>query len=173
MELHKDISKANGEVKSSEIDAKTKEINVKAFLRLIRYAEHHREDDGVYYLLFGGKQKFTDTRKHPNMRIRAWGTSSDVAGAYQIKYISWSEAKKRGILFDFTPASQDKYAIWRLKTRGALEFIEAGEIEKAISKSQLRKEWTSLPGAKESNMKMSEAIERFEKYKKELWDGLR
>lgn len=87
------------------------EVHIKAFLKLIRYAEHKREDDGVYYLLYGGKQTFTDTSKHPN-KIKKWGKESTVAGAYQILNETWEGAKKKGIANDFTPLSQDKIATW-------------------------------------------------------------
>ncbi|MRR06240.1 MAG: hypothetical protein EG828_04750 [Deltaproteobacteria bacterium] len=140
-------------------------INVKAFLKLIRYAEHKREDDEVYYLLFGGKEKFTDTAAHPDRKMKAWGTTSSAAGAYQILSNTWKGAKKEGIVSDFTPASQDKLARWKLTTRGALKFVEAGEVEKAVAK--LRNEWTSLPGASQSHMTMIEAKKRFQKYVKE------
>lgn len=140
-------------------------INTRAFLKLIRYAEHKREDDEVYYLLFGGKEKFTNTSTHPDLKMKAWGTTSTAAGAYQILSGTWKGAKKDGIISDFTPASQDKLARWKLKTRGALQYVEAGDVEKAIAK--LRNEWTSLPGASQSHMAMSEAKKRFEKYVKE------
>lgn len=138
------------------------EINIKAFLKLIRYAEHYREDDEVYYLLYGGKEKFTDTSQHPNKLIRAWGRSSTAAGAYQILKATWDEAKKKGIVSDFTPASQDKIALWKIQTRGAMNFVKTGDVEKAVA--ALRNEWTSLPGASQSKMKMDEAKERFNKY---------
>jgi muramidase (phage lysozyme) len=48
------------------------EINLKAFLKLIRFAEHKRDDDGVYYIVYGGST-FTDTSKHPNKAMTAWG----------------------------------------------------------------------------------------------------
>lgn len=142
-----------------------KEINVKAFLKLIRYAEHGREDEGVYFLLYGGKETFTNIRRHPNKRIKAWGMTSTAAGAYQILYKTWNGAKADGIVFDFSPSSQDKLAVWKLKTRGALGFVEAGDVENAVAK--LRNEWTSLPGASQSHMKMNEARQLFEKYVKE------
>ena len=51
-------------------------VNVKAFLKLIRYAEHGNESDRVYYKLYGGKREFTDTSTHPlEEPIEAWGRS--------------------------------------------------------------------------------------------------
>lgn len=138
-----------------------KDINVKAFLKLIRFAEHKREDDGVYYVIFGGGT-FSDTSKHPNKVVTRWGHTSSAAGAYQILHGTWEEAKKLGIMMDFTPASQDKFAIWKLNTRGALPFVEAGEVEKAIARCV--KEWRSLPGATQSGIKMADAKAKFQQY---------
>lgn len=141
------------------------EINIKAFLKLIRYAEHGREDDDVYYLLYGGKQKFSDTTQHPNKAIEAWGHTSNAAGAYQILFSTWNEAKQKSIVADFSPDAQDTIARWKLETRKAMAFVKAGELEKAIA--VLRNEWTSLPGASQSKMTMTEAKERFAGYVKE------
>jgi muramidase (phage lysozyme) len=62
------------------------EVNVAAFLKPIRHAEHKSDDDRVYFLLYGGQQSFVDTSKHPNKAITAWGQTSTAAGAYQILY---------------------------------------------------------------------------------------
>jgi muramidase (phage lysozyme) len=141
------------------------DINVRAFLRLIRYAEHTSDEDDVYYIIYGGLT-FSDMTKHPNTLGKRWGKQSTAAGAYQILYGTWEEAKKKGIALDFTKESQDKIAVWKLKTRKAYDLIVAGELEAAIGK--LRNEWTSLPGAKQSNMTMEEAKMRFAFYKAQI-----
>jgi len=139
------------------------DVNVKAFLKLIRYAEHGREDDGVYYVLYGGKQTFTDTSKHPLEKpIMAWGRPSTAAGAYQIRNPTWKGAQAAGVAHDFIPASQDKVAIWLIRTKGALPLVLEGKVEDAIV--ILRPIWTSLPGASQSKMQMSEAKQLFSKY---------
>ena len=137
-------------------------INVAAFLRLIRFAEHHSDSDDVYFLLYGGQQRFTDTSKHPDRAVTAWGHTSTAAGAYQILYATWKEAKERGIVTDFSKASQDKLAIEKLRSRHALGYIQQGDIDHAIP--LLRKEWTSLPGGSQSKMTMDEARKLFSKY---------
>ncbi len=142
------------------------DINVKAFLKLLRYAEHRREDNSVYYILYGGKQTFSDASKHPNKHIKAWGRESTAAGAYQILKGTYDEAVDRGIVRDFTPDSQDKLAIWKIKSRGALDFVRSGDVERAIGR--LRSEWASLPGASQSNLTMPDAMERFNRYVKEF-----
>lgn len=142
------------------------EINIAAFLKFIRYAEHQREDEGVYFLLYGGQQSFVDTSKHPNKAITAWGRTSTAAGAYQILYSTWKEAKDKGVVIDFSKASQDKLATSKLISRGALQYIKNGDIDNAIP--LLRNEWTSMPGAAQSKMTMTKAHELFAKYVAEL-----
>ncbi|MDF0605304.1 glycoside hydrolase family 104 protein [Neisseriaceae bacterium TC5R-5] len=144
------------------------EINVAAFLKLIRFAEHGTDNDSVYFLLYGGKKSFTDVTKHPNNPQTAWGRTSTAAGAYQILAPTWQEAKERSVVSDFSKASQDKLALAKLRSRGALLFVQQGDIESAITRTSLRKEWASLPGASQSNMTMQAARERFNKYVQEL-----
>lgn len=141
-----------------------REIRVKAFLKLIRYAEHKREDDGVYMIIFGGGG-FTDMSKHPNKLVKKWGRKSTAAGAYQITKVTWDEAKHKGVANDFSRTSQDKIARWKFETKKAISHIEDGDIEQAIP--HLRTTWTSLPGAKEAAISMTEAKKRFETYIKE------
>ncbi|MBV8621316.1 MAG: glycoside hydrolase family 104 protein [Curvibacter sp.] len=138
------------------------ETNVAAFLKLIRFAEHRTDSDEVYFLLYGGRQTFTDTSQHPNRAITAWGHTSTAAGAYQILYPTWKEAKDKGVVSDFSKASQDKLARAKLQSRGALSAIQKGDIERAIP--FLRSEWTSLPGAKQSKMTMAQARVFFDQY---------
>lgn len=145
-------------------------INVRAFLKLIRYAEHERDDDGVYMILYGGAT-FTGVAEHPNKAVTKWGHTSNAAGAYQILYSTWAEAKKKGIVLDFSRASQDILAVKKLHSRGAYAFVVAGDVENAIPK--LRNEWTSLPGAKQSKMTMEAGKQRFAQYVKELEDAMK
>lgn len=146
-------------------DCTIESVNVRAFLRLIRFAEHQTDDSRVYYTLYGGGS-FIDTDKHPNKAVKRWGHTSTAAGAYQILYGTWLEAKQKGIVSDFSPAAQDKLAFTKLKTRGALSYVCAGDIENAIAK--LRQEWTSLPGASQSDFSMKAAKERYTTYVQQL-----
>jgi len=140
----------------------TPEQNVNAFLRLIRYAEHHKDDSSVYNTLYGGGH-FSGYATHPNKNgTTRWGHTSPAAGAYQILWSTWDEQRRRGLVKDFSPAAQDAIAREKLKTRGATPYIEKGDIESAIPK--LRKEWTSLPGAAQSKMSMQEARHLFNKF---------
>jgi lysozyme len=142
----------------------SEEINVKAFLKLIRFAEHGRDDPAVYNTLYGGST-FTGYTAHPNKRMKRWGFESTAAGAYQILYRTWLEAKTQGVVSDFSPANQDKLARRKLETRRALPYIRTGNIEAAIP--LLRKEWTSLPGAEQSKMPMEKARHLFDGFVQE------
>jgi len=57
----------------------------------------------------------------------------------------WAHYKGLLNLPDFSPSSQDKWAIQLIKERRALADIEAGNIVKAIN--NCRNIWASLPGA--------------------------
>lgn len=138
------------------------QTHVAAFLRLIRFAEHHRDSPDVYYLLYGGQQRFTDTSKHPNRAITRWGHTSTAAGAYQILYATWKEAKDRHVVNDFSPAAQDTLALARIRQRHASRFVEVGDIEHAIP--LLRQAWTSLPGAAQAGLSMQKARALFDRY---------
>ena len=95
--------------------------NVRAFLKLLRWAVNYPNDgDFVYYKLYGGKS-FTDTSRHPNRAILTSGRPdpSTAAGAYMLTYPAWKAAQLKGIVADFTPASQDRLAWWRIGQRGA------------------------------------------------------
>lgn len=138
-----------------------KKIRMKAFLMLIRYAEHKREDDGVYLTMYGGGT-FTDTSKHPNKLIKKWGKKSTAAGAYQIIKKTWDGALYQGIADDFSPTSQDKIAIFLIKSKNALSHVEAGEVEQAIS--HVNEIWAALPGGSQKAISMDAAKKRFALY---------
>lgn len=131
-------------------DCEIGSANVQAFLKLIRFAEHYPDtSDNFYDTLYGGG-RFVGYVTHPNTAVMKWGHKSTAAGAYQILYLTWEEAKKKGIVTDFTPASQDKLAFAKLRSRGALGAVCDGKLADAFV--LLRNEWTSLPGAKQTRM---------------------
>ncbi len=143
-------------------------VNVKAFLKVIRYAETKCEDNRAYYRLYGGGT-FTDTSEHPLPSSKAIvdkkGNRHSPAGAYQITHPTWEEAKDYGIAQDFAPTSQDRIAIHLIQSSGALSDVLKGDVEKAIPK--LRGRWSSLPGAKQQQITMEKARLLFSKYVQE------
>jgi lysozyme len=142
------------------------ERNRAAFLAMIRHAEGTDLRPDPYSVLYSYASHSVDFRDHPAAREtygdNRWrgvrlpdamcrsagfgpGCVSTAAGAYQFILGTWRNAKNALQLRDFSPASQDRAAIWLLQQRGALAHIDAGRIEEAISAA--RREWASLPGS--------------------------
>lgn len=142
--------------------------NVKAMLRLIRQGESGQSDD-AYRIIWGGSY-FDSFADHP----RRYFTTSDgrrtsAAGAYQITAKTWDWVKGKIGAADFSPASQDRAAVWLMAYRGALADVKAGRLEAAITK--LRNEWTSLPGAMEQGYTFAKAKQVFLAYGGVLGDA--
>jgi lysozyme len=167
---------------SPEVRAMTDpEKNLSAFLFMIRSTEHvYPRDvlnDAAYSIFYGGS-KFSNFTDHPvltgekrgvplpDAMCKASGLKpgcvSTAAGAYQIIKPTWVRIKSRLGLMDFSPASQDLAAVELLREAGALDLIEAGDIEGAIKKSS--RIWASLPGstAQQNPRAMDYALNRFD-----------
>ncbi|HED3095555.1 TPA: glycoside hydrolase family 104 protein [Citrobacter freundii] len=99
----------------------------------------------------GNPEIFTDFSDHPfnkgrpSKQINSRGLTSNASGRYQFMLKDWAYYKALLGLPDFSPESQDKWAIQLIKERKALPDIEAGNIALAVSKC--RNIWASLPGA--------------------------
>ena len=116
---------------------------VRAFLDVIAHAE-----GAEYNSIFGdsrGQGSLTDLSRHPNRVVRKGGYSSSAAGRYQFLSDTWNELRQQLNLTDFSPATQDLAAVQLLRRRGALQNVEAGNFEQAIT--QCNREWASLPGS--------------------------
>lgn len=103
-------------------------------------------DDG-YDVLVGSTAAepmlFNSYVDHPNVLNKR--LHSTAAGRYQILFRWWQIYKAQMFLRDFSPVSQDRYALQQLKEHGALPYIDAGEFELAVAK--VAPVWASLPGA--------------------------
>lgn len=124
--------------------------NVLAFLDMLAVSEgtddgrQPTKDDG-YDVLVGGKL-FTGYDDHPNVLVKLNANlASTAAGRYQILYRYWTHYKALLRLPDFSPLSQDRYAIQQFKERRAIADIQAGRFDEAVGK--VRNIWASLPGA--------------------------
>ena len=128
-------------------------VNVLALLAVIKRGE----SGGDYSVLYGGGH-FADYSTHPNVRIpfnnpnkaaNADGSPNDystAAGAYQINHPTWLGLKLvPGAPQDFSPASQDIFAVMLLKLKGALSLIVQGDFAGAIAAASAT--WASLPGS--------------------------
>ena len=133
--------------------------NVVAFLDTLAFSEgtatHPLTKNNGYDVIvtgFDGRPEiFTDYRDHPFAGGRPAkvfnrrGEKSTASGRYQQLYLFWPHYKKQLALPDFSPISQDRLAIQLIRERGALEDLQQGRIERAISRC--RNIWASLPGA--------------------------
>jgi muramidase (phage lysozyme) len=115
--------------------------NVQAFFKVIRTGEGTADGNG-YRRMFGG-ELFSSFHDHPRKLISKSGYTSTAAGAYQALASTWDETANIMGLPDFSPNSQDKFALGRIAARGALGDVLSGEFELAVRKCA--KEWASLP----------------------------
>ncbi|WP_239700901.1 glycoside hydrolase family protein [Massilia sp. 9096] len=119
--------------------------NIYAFLKAIAEAE-----GGGYDFKYGavkGKKndpwRFTDYSTHPGP---GFGGKTTAAGMYQENIDTWREMGGNMGLTDFTPETQDLIAIEILRVIKAIDSIQSGDINAALSKASRR--WSSLPQGK-------------------------
>ena len=119
--------------------------NLKAFLKVIRYAEGTDSQDG-YQIQYTGT-RFYNFNDHPRVarcgNIRGSSVCSTAAGAYQFLETTWDDVANITGAVDFSPASQDRGAIELIYRAGAMSDIESGNIARAIGK--LAPVWASFP----------------------------
>ncbi len=139
--------------------------NRRAFLLMIRHAEGTSDANG-YRALFGHRPSrpvlFDSFADHPRKAVQfrhptrglLW---TSAAGAYQAMAVSplpdgrstrvntWDRIRAKLGLPDFSPASQDAFAVELIDEKGALDDVDAGRFDVAVAK--VREVWASLPGA--------------------------
>jgi muramidase (phage lysozyme) len=124
--------------------------NRHAFLDAIAFSEIGytllSETDNGYNVLVGATPShpltFSSYAAHPNVLNAA--LNSTAAGRYQLLHryaVAYMASLK---LPDFSPLSQDRIALQQIRERGALPFIDAGNITKAIT--MCSNIWASFPG---------------------------
>ena len=113
--------------------------------------------------MYGG-MTFTDISRHPNQPHIRWGRKSTAAGAYMFLTGTWQEAVEAGVVSDFTPASQDTLAWWKIGQRHARPAVCGGRATLIVAFNLLRAEWSPLPGAAQSQVSMQGARDRYETY---------
>lgn len=122
-------------------------------LYTIREAEGTNGKHG-YTMLYGGSH--TDSLAyHPNRAITSGHYTSTAAGAYQALSSTWKAVAKKYGLHDFSPHSQDLFAVAQIAARGALRDVLAGNTDRAFRK--LHNEWTSLPGGTQQRRDSNQA----------------
>jgi muramidase (phage lysozyme) len=142
---------------------------LKSFLDLISFSEGADYDTIVTGVV--GPATFTDYSDHPfapqfhrpPVIVRRLPLlESTASGRYQILYRWWLVYKAQLKLADFSPASQDAYAIEQLRERGAIALIGAGDIQAAITAcSDI---WASFPGNqyKQGSKSMVVLLDKFQ-----------
>lgn len=133
--------------------------NRKAFLSMIGWSEATTTspatlNDGYDVIVTGidGKPEiFTDYSDHPfangrpPKRVNLKGLTSSASGRYQIMRKDWPHYKALLHLPDFSPNSQDLYALQLIRERSALPLIDGGNVTDAVRRcSNL---WASFEGA--------------------------
>ena len=111
----------------------------KALLETISQVEGTAGPDG-YRTMFGSGKFQAPPWKHPDSVVRSGGYESAAAGKYQFMPDTWAGCVKALGLSDFSPANQDKAALWLAKGRGVnpSKQITLSDMEK------LGKEWAGL-----------------------------
>lgn len=144
------------QVEQYQTEAAMRDTNVPAFLSLIAYSEGTDQRADPYRVCYSYRHTIESFADHPAV-TGEWrgepldslgpayvGKVSTAAGRYQIIKPTWLSCKRALGLADFSPASQDAAAVYLVKRRGALDAVQAGDIERAVY--LCRAEWASLPG---------------------------
>jgi muramidase (phage lysozyme) len=161
--------------KYSDTAAKTR---LNAFLRIIREHEAKGFSDPYVALRWDGAEKVViqSLERHPSNE-----NENKPAGAYQIKWRTFQDSKRGGVVIQmgwlptFYPADQDRVAVYLLQARpfgvggparkSALGYILQGDVERAVNEAKLWNEWACLPGGgKQSQLTMASLKELFAKY---------
>lgn len=129
--------------------------NRKAFLDTIAYSELGPAlialSDNGYNCIVGSTPSnpilFESYADHPRMlsKLPKIGIKSTAAGKFQILARYFDAYKKQLNLPDFSPDSQDKIALQMIKECHALDDVDVGRFEVALTKCASR--WASLPNS--------------------------
>jgi muramidase (phage lysozyme) len=119
--------------------------NVRAFYMVVRKGESSLDDKA--YTMVNGRAPLTDFSRHPFAGLKTT-QGGRAAGAPQFIPSTWGELADKYGFTSFTPEEQDLGYVGCLLKRDALADVVAGNFDQALRKC--RPEWTSLPGASES-----------------------
>lgn len=128
--------------------------NQKAFLDMIAHSEIGPTllavSDNGYDVIVGSTAAkpvlFSSYADHPRRLVTLRpGLASTAAGRYQLLSKYFDAYKNQLHLIDFSPAAQDAIALQQIKECRAIQDIEAGRFDTAVTKCA--RIWASLPGA--------------------------
>ena len=136
---------------SNRYDQYLQNPNIRRTLDAIRYAEGTDKGEAGYRTMFGGDTFDTSGGwRHPDRVVNRPGYSSAAAGAYQFLPGTWNEASKAVGATDFSPANQDRAALFLIERRGVSldKLAKSGFDDDDLER--LAPEWASLPTKKGS-----------------------
>lgn len=128
--------------------------NRRAFLEGVLAGCEGTQGDEGYRALFGWRpgngKVFASFANHPRIFFDYTDQSgrhirTSAAGKYQATWTTWQDFIRERGPHDFTPASQDEFALWLIEKCGALDDVDRGRLRAAIDKCGGR--WASLPSA--------------------------
>lgn len=133
--------------------------NQKAFLDMLAISEGTATSpitkcngyDVIVTGIDGKPEIFTDFSDHPFNKARkskiinSQGLTSNASGRYQFMLRDWHHYRDLLKLPDFSPNSQDKWALQLIRERRALDDVTSGRFAMAVIK--VRNLWASLPNA--------------------------
>ncbi|WP_201509895.1 LysM peptidoglycan-binding domain-containing protein [Psychrobacter alimentarius] len=171
---------------SREQKVSTKELRVRAFMRMLRVGEGTVGEEG-YARLFGGRSFITYYGKtysdHPRIARPFGKKTSTAAGAYQVMGYTWDDdvmvaKRKQYGVTSFGKRDQDIFAVILLKyaRRHAWPLLLEGKIREAMELDRKRGyayEWASLPPGRygQPNKTMAQALKLYDKYFEEENNG--
>lgn len=124
------------------------ESNVRKFLDFLGAAE------GATYNTIVGGGTFSSYDRHPGkVGLVTKDGPSTAAGKYQITKTTYDDVAPKLGITDFSPASQDKIALYLMQRNGSLDDVRSGNYEAAISKNGGT--WASLPSSPYNQPKRS------------------
>jgi len=147
----------NHQVQTAMQDLDRSGSNLAAFLSMIATSEGTDRAADPYRVCYGYRHTIDSFADHPavtgewkgedisDLGPQYAGKVSTAAGRYQMRRQTWLECKTALGLPDFSPASQDKAAVFLIRRRRAIDAVQAGRVADAIA--LCRQEWASLPGA--------------------------
>jgi hypothetical protein len=110
--------------------------------------------EGAGYNTIVGGGNFTSYDKHPGkVGLVTKDGPSTAAGKYQITKTTYDDVAPKLGITDFSPASQDRIALYLLQRNGSLGDVQSGNFEAAIAKNGGT--WASLPSSPYNQPKRS------------------
>lgn len=128
--------------------------NRRAFLEGVLAGCEGTQGEEGYRALFGWRpgngKVFTSFADHPRIFVdytdqSGKRTRTSAAGKFQATWTTWQDFIRERGPHDFSPASQDEFALWLIQKCSALDDVDAGRLRAAIDKCGGR--WASLPSA--------------------------